>query len=291
MRASFGESVFHKLVYVLLTLAALSCLLPFVHIASLSLSDQQSVMSGVVGLWPRGWSLEAYRLLFLGTRIGQSFTNSVIITMIGVAFSLSATILAAYPLSRKAMFARKSLTLAIVFTMMFSGGLIPQFLVVRWLNLLNSYWALWMPSLVITFYMLIMKNHFEQLPEELDEAAKMDGCGEWRFLTRIVLPLSLPMLATVGLFYGVVYWNSFFHVLIYIYDNEKYNLAVRVYQMLASQTILQEMNNVRAQDRIASTPEGIRAAAIMVMVIPMLAVYPFLQKYFIHGALIGAIKG
>lgn len=291
MKDTRDERWFRNIAYGLLALAALSCLLPLLHIVAVSLSSQQAVLSGAVTFWPQGWSLESYRMLMKGTRLLSSFYNSIVITVGGVVLSMGFTIFAAYPLSRKVMFFRRGFTLAVVFTMIFSGGVIPAYLVVKAAGLLDSYGAIWIPSLVSTFNMLIVKNHFEHLPEEMDEAARIDGCGEWRFLTRIALPLSLPVIATISLFYAVVYWNAFFVVLIYIQDTQKYNLAVLVQRMLQSQTILQEMQSLRPEDRVVTTPEGIRSAGIMAMMVPMLLVYPFLQKYFIKGAMIGAIKG
>ncbi len=291
MSTSFGDKLFYLINYLVLSLIAISCLLPLLYIVSVSLSDNHAILSGNVSLWPKGWTLGSYRVLFEGTRILQSFINSVIITVIGTVLCLVFTVLAAYPLSRKAMFARKAFTLGIVFTMIFSGGLIPSFLIVRSLGLLDTYGSLWVPALVSTFNMLVIKNYFENLPEEMEEAARIDGCGEWRFLTQIVLRLSLPVVATIGLFYAIGFWNMFFSVLIYISDSEKYNLAVLVQRMLQNQTILQELNNRNPREQVALTPEGIRAAGIMIMVIPMLIVYPFMQRYFIKGVLIGAIKG
>jgi putative aldouronate transport system permease protein len=201
------------------------------------------------------------------------------------------TIMAAYPLSRKDFNARRFFTLAIVFTMLFSGGLIPTFLVVKSLGLVNTYGSLWLPGLISTFNMLIMKSFFENIPEELMEAAKMDGCGEARLLIQIILPLSLPVLATLTLFYGVGYWNSFFSLLIYIQDSNKVNLAVMVQQMIQSQSLMQEINNLQPDDIQQMTPESIKASGIIVMMVPMLIVYPFLQKYFVKGVMLGAIKG
>lgn len=291
MSRSLSDKLFYRINGVVLTLIALTCLLPLLHIIALSLSSQHAIFSGKVSFWPQGLSYDSYRMLLYGTNIVRAFRNSVTITVVGVLVSLIFTILAAYPLSRKAMPARRFFTLAIVFTMLFSGGLIPAFLVVKSLGLLNSYAAIWFPALISTFNMLIMRSFFENLPGELEEAARMDGCGEWRYLTRVVLPLSLPVLATIGLFYAVSYWNSFFSLLIYIHSSEKYNLAVLVQQMIQSQRVLQEMNNLPASEQVRATPEGIKAAGIMVLIVPMLMVYPFLQKYFIKGALIGAIKG
>lgn len=291
MNVSSGEKLFLRINAIILALIALSCLLPLVHLVSLSLSEQHFIVSGSVTLWPRGWSFESYRLLLKGTQIIQAFQNSVVITAVGVIASLLFTIMAAYPLSRRTMLGRRFFLLAIVFTMLFSGGIIPAYLVIKSLGLLNDYGAIWLPALVNTFNMLVIRTFFEQMPDELEEAARMDGCGDFRYLLRIVLPLSLPVIATIGLFYGVSYWNSFFSLLLYIQDAEKYNLAVLVQNMIQSQTVLQELNHMTPGEQVQATPEGIKSAGIMVMIVPMLLVYPFLQKYFIQGVMIGAIKG
>jgi putative aldouronate transport system permease protein len=148
-----------------------------------------------------------------------------------------------------------------------------------------------MPGLISAFNMLVLRTFFMNVPEELEEAARMDGCGEWRLLTRIILPLSMPVLATLTLFYGVGYWNSFLHVLMFINDSARMNLAVMIQQMVASQSVLQELNSVRQDDLQQMTPESIKAAGVIVLIVPMLIVYPFLQKYFVKGVMIGAIKG
>lgn len=291
MTKSRSEQWFYGINYFLLFLAGLSCLFPLMHIISISLSDNTSILSGKVTIWPVGWTLESFDKLFAGTPIMASFMNSVQITIFGVIFCLVFTVLAAYPLSRPYFYARKQLTLAIVFTMLFTGGLIPTYLVVKATGLLDTYWGLWIPFLISPFNMLIMKNFFENLPKEMDEAARMDGCGEVRYIVQIVLPLSKPMLATIALFYGVFFWNLFLQVLIFIHSTEKYNLTVLVQNMIRSQSVLQEMNYLQPEDIKNMTPEGIKASGIVVMVIPMLVVYPFLQKYFVRGVMIGAIKG
>jgi putative aldouronate transport system permease protein len=291
VRSAYSEKVFYGLNYAVLAVVGLSCLLPLLHLASLSLSGKTAVLSGFVGVWPIDATFESYKMLFEGTPVVRAMLNNVTITLFGVLFSMIFTILAAYPLSRKAFFGRRYLTLAIVFTMLFQGGLIPSYLVVKQLGLIDSYWALWLPGLVSTFNMLIMRTFFENIPEELDEAARMDGCTEWRLLLRIYLPLSLPMLATIGLFYGVSFWNSFFNVLIYMNSPVKYNLTVLIQQMVQSQTILEEINTMSQLEEVNVTPEGMKAAGIMVMIVPMLIVYPLLQKYFVKGVMIGAVKG
>ncbi|KPV55989.1 ABC transporter permease [Paenibacillus sp. A3] len=289
MKPATGEKWFLAVNALLLLIAGLSCLLPLLHIVSVSLSDPHAVMSGAVTLWPQGWTLESYGLLLRGSKIVSAFTNSVELTVVGVALSMIFTTMAAYPLSRRYFYMRRFWTLAIVFTMLFSGGLIPGYLLLKQLGLINTYGAIWLPGLVSTFNMLIMRTYFEGIPEELDDAARMDGCGEWRYLLRIVLPLSVPVIATLSIFYAVGYWNSFFQVLMYINQTSKFNLTVLVQQMIQSQSLMQEMNASDMQAFI--TPEGIKTAGIVVMVLPLLLVYPFMQKYFIKGVMIGAVKG
>ncbi|ETT62547.1 binding-protein-dependent transport system inner membrane protein [Paenibacillus sp. FSL R7-277] len=291
MQSTNGEKVFYSFNYLLLTLAGILCLLPLLHLASLSLSGKDAVLSGFVTLWPVDFTISSYTMLFEGTPVVRAFGNSLLITLVGVAASMLFTIFAAYPLSRRDFYGRRTLTLAIVFTMLFTGGLIPTYLVVSSLGLVDSYAALWLPALVSTYNMMIMRSFFENIPEELIEAARIDGSGEWRLLAGIILPLSLPVLATIGLFYGVYYWNSFFNVMIYMNSPEKINLTVLIQQMVKSQAVLQELNTMNSQEVVNITPEGIKAAGIMVMVIPMLIVYPLLQRYFVKGVTIGAIKG
>lgn len=291
MKPTRGEKLFHGVNAALLACAAVSCLLPVIHIASLSLSDSHAILSGRVFLWPVDATIDAYKGLIEGTSALLAFRNSVVLTVVGVALSMTFTILAAYPLSRSYFFLRRFFSLAAIFTMLFNGGLIPTYLVMSSLGLINTYAVLWLLGLISVFNMMVLRTSFEQLPPELDEAARMDGCGEWRYLLRIVLPLSLPVLATLTLFYGVGYWNAFISVLIYINDSNKLNLTVLVQQMVQSQSLLQEVNQQASEDFGALTPESIKAAGIMVMVVPMLLVYPFLQKYFVRGVMLGAIKG
>jgi putative aldouronate transport system permease protein len=175
--------------------------------------------------------------------------------------------------------------------MLFGGGLIPTFLLVKSLGLLDTYGALWLPALVSAYNMLLLKTFFENTPEEVIEASRIDGCSEMRILVQMLLPLSFPVLATLTLFYAVGFWNMFSSVLIYINDTSKYNLSVLVQTMIKSQTLLQEVGQADPEELQRITPESIKSAAIIVMIIPMLCVYPFLQKYFVKGSMIGSIKG
>ncbi|WP_178019575.1 carbohydrate ABC transporter permease [uncultured Paenibacillus sp.] len=291
MKASLGDRVFYSLNAVFMSLLAATCLFPLLHVAALSFSDTQAILSGSVTIWPKGWSFEAYRKLVYETNIVNAFKNSLVITFVGVGLSMLMTILAAYPLSRKYFYARKMLTLLMVFTMLFGAGLIPMYLVVKSLGLVDSYYAIWLPGLISTYNMLVMKSFFENLPDEIDEAARMDGCGEIRLLAQVILPLSMPMLATLTLFYGVGFWNAFMNVLIYINDTSKYNMSVLVQQMVRSQSVLTETFYSQSEDLGKITPDSIKSAGVMLMIIPMLIVYPFLQKYFVKGVMIGSIKG
>jgi putative aldouronate transport system permease protein len=291
MRDSPGDKLFYAVNYGLLAFFALSCVLPLVHLLALSLSDPSSIASGAVSLWPRGLNGVAYDKLIGGTPILGALRNSIEITLVGTFLNLLFTLMCAYPLSRGYMYGRRFFTLSIVFTMLFSGGLIPGYLLVKALGLIDTYGAIWLPGLISVYNMLVMRTFFLGIPEELVEAARMDGCGEWRLLGQIFLPLSLPVIAALGLFYGVGHWNSFFNLMIFINSPQKYNLAVLVQQMVQSQQLLQEIGNLSPEDFASITPESVKAAGVIVMIAPMLVVYPFLQKYFIKGILIGAIKG
>lgn len=290
MKDTLGDKVFYGVNYLVLAVGAITCILPLLHIFSLSLSDSHAVLSGRVTIFPVGWSIEAYDLLINGTNVMQAFANSVIITVCGVVFSMLFTILAAYPLSRRYFYGRRFFTMLLVFTMLFQGGIIPTFLVLKFFNVINSFSAVWLLNLVSVFNMLVMRTYFQNIPEEVQESARIDGCNEWRLIVKIMLPLSLPVMAALSLFYGVGYWNAFMQVLIYINDTSKYNLTVLVQQMIQSQSLMQDMMHAAPEDARQMTPESVRAAGIMVMVIPMLVVYPFLQKYFVKGVMLGSVK-
>jgi putative aldouronate transport system permease protein len=275
---------------VLLTVLALTCLLPFIHIIAVSFSDRASVESGHVFLWPIGFQLTAYKFFFLVTPALKAFQNSLIITLAGVTLSMLSTILAAYPLSRSYLMGRRYFVLAMVFTMLFSGGLIPTYLVVKNLSLIDSYWAIWLTGLISTYNMLLMKSYFENIPQEVEEAAQIDGCKDISLLFRILLPLSLPMLATLALFYGVGYWNAFMNVIMYINKTDMQNLTVIVQALLAKNDIVNAATTDVLEQQLVMN-EMIKSVGVVTLVVPMLLVYPFLQKYFVKGVMLGSVKG
>ena len=290
MRSTRGEKIFYAINYAFVTLVALTCLLPLIYEISLSFSSSRAISSGWVSFWPIEFCFDHYTLIFKGTPILRAFKNSVIITGVGTAFSMCATILAAYPLSKPYMYARKQMTMLCVFTMLFGGGMIPTYLVIRDLGIIDTYWALWLPGLVSTYNMLVMRTFFTNISSELEDAARIDGCNEIRLLLQIFLPLSLPCIATIALFYAVGFWNMFQSVLIYINSTAKHNLSVLVNNMIREQLIITS-DFIQAEDISTATPQGVQAAGIIVMIFPIMCVYPFLQRYFVKGVMLGSVKG
>ena len=290
MRSTRGEKIFYAINYAFVTLVALTCLLPLIYEISLSFSSSRAISSGWVSFWPIEFCFDNYTLIFKGTPILRAFKNSVIITGVGTAFSMCATILAAYPLSKPYMYARKQMTMLCVFTMLFGGGMIPTYLVIRDLGIIDTYWALWLPGLVSTYNMLVMRTFFTNIYSELEDAARIDGCNEIRLLLQIFLPLSLPCIATIALFYAVGFWNMFQSVLIYINSTAKHNLSVLVNNMIREQLIITS-DFIQAEDISTATPQGVQAAGIIVMIFPIMCVYPFLQRYFVKGVMLGSVKG
>lgn len=291
MKSTPGEKIFYAINYLVLTLVGLSCVLPLVHVFALSLSDRHAIASGAVAFWPVNLDPSGYTALLRETPVVPAFVNSVVITVVGTVLNMAFTVLAAYPLSKRYFIGRRAYSFAIIFTMIFSAGLIPNYLLAKALGLVNNYGALWLPGLVSVWNLMVLRSFFESLPEELEEAARIDGCSEWRLIMQIVLPLSVPVLAALSLFYGVGHWNAFMNVLIFINDSDKYNLAVMVQQMIQNQSLLQEIGVHDPGLANSITPEGVKAAGVVVMTLPMLIVYPFLQKYFVKGVMIGAVKG
>lgn len=271
---------------------ACASLFPFINILAVSFSSSRAINAGEVSLWPIEFNLDAYRNLIADGQLLVAMRNSLVITMVGTAFNMLFTVLAAYPLSKRRLQGRNVMLMGILFTMLFGGGLIPNFLLISSLGLVNSYWGLWLPALISAYNMFVMKSFFEGLPEELEESAAIDGAKDWMILWRIILPISMPVIAALTLFYAVGWWNNYFNVLIYIKSTDKLSLTVKLYQMLqnVSSELLRTTNGEGAL-QTTITPEGIRAASIVIAVLPILCVYPFLQKHFVKGVLMGSVKG
>jgi putative aldouronate transport system permease protein len=292
MKQTGSDKALSLVFYILLSLAGLSCVIPLINVFAVAFSEASAVDSGVVFLLPRGFTFTSFDLLIRKTMALRAMWNSTVVTVTGTLFSMVLTIFAAYPLSKPWFTGNAVFTKAIVFTMLFSGGMIPTYIVLQRLNLIDSYWAIWLSTSVSTYNMLVLRTFFKNIPKELEEAGIIDGCGELRMMLLIYLPLSKPVLATLMLFYGVGYWNVFMSALLYINSPAKQVLSVLIQQMIRSMDVLNnEIINANPQDLLAITGAGLRSAGIVIVTLPLLLVYPLLQKYFVKGVMLGSVKG
>ncbi|ANY74967.1 MULTISPECIES: carbohydrate ABC transporter permease [Paenibacillus] len=290
---SRGDRIFNIINYTILILVTLIVLYPLLFVLSASFSDPQTVLRGEMLLWPKGFNLNSYVKIFQNQDIISGFTNTLIYTSLGTLINLTMTILAAYPLSRKDFVGRNAIMALLVFTMFFSGGLIPTYLLIKNLGMLNSLWVMIIPNAVSIWNIIIMRTFFQQsIPNELQEAATIDGCSNIKILTRIILPLSMPIIAVTILFYAVGHWNAFFNALLYLSDKEKFPLQLILREILI-QGQTNDMVKMSTESAIKQQREveGIKYAVLVVANLPVLALYPFLQRYFVKGVMIGAIKG
>ncbi|MFL0554551.1 MULTISPECIES: carbohydrate ABC transporter permease [Paenibacillus] len=274
--------LFDSFNYVLLGLVGLAMFLPFVYVLITSFSNQNVV-------WPTQFSLEPYRYIFSTQTFIRSIGVSVYITVLGTFLSLLATALMAYSLSFKFLPGRSGILLMVLFTMVFQGGMIPTYFVVKNLHMLDSTWSLMIPGLISAFYLIVMRDFFSTVPMELIESAKIDGAHELTVLLRIVLPLSLPALAAFGLFYAVGIWNQYFNAILYINEPDLWPV-----QVILRQIVILASAGLGAGDggeSVAYYGQGVKMAVIVVSTLPIMIVYPFLQKHFAKGALLGSVKG
>ncbi|EGL17920.1 MULTISPECIES: carbohydrate ABC transporter permease [Paenibacillus] len=289
-RRTFSERAFDGFNLLFLTLLMIVTIYPLVYVVFASLSDAGGLLAHKGFLWkPVGFSLDAYANVFRNPMILKGYANTFFVVFLGLAFNILLTSLGAYALSRKSLAYRKRIMLFIVFTMFFSGGLIPFYLTVKGVGLANTLWALIIPTAVNTFNLILMKTAFEGIPDALEESAKIDGANDFVILFRIVLPLSLPVLAVMLLYYGVGHWNAWFNALIFLQERSMFPL-----QLILREILLQGEANANlgaSEGDVAMLTVTLKYATIIVATVPILLVYPFLQKYFVKGALIGAIKG
>jgi len=266
---------------------AISTIYPVLYIVAISFSDTASVTQGKVFLWPIGFNLDAYIHILSEDRIPRAYLNTIIYTTLGTFINLFMTAIAAYPLSRTHLFGRKFFVIIIVITMFLNGGMIPTYLVVQELGLINSIWAIVLPNAIWTFELLILKSFYENMSESLRESAVLDGASEMRILMSIMIPLSKPALASIGLFYFMGHWNSYFLPMIYLKDIDMYPLQVVLREML----IFQYAEETSVYSAKSFPPESLKNATIFISMIPVLIIYPFAQKYFAKGVTLGSEKG
>ncbi|MBY0147018.1 carbohydrate ABC transporter permease [Neobacillus niacini] len=283
-----GGLVFPIINGTILILIALICFLPFVNVIASSFASTQEVVARKFILFPRTFSLDAYRYILSTPTLFKSLAVSIGVTGIGTLVSMVLTALMAYGLSRKYLIGRNSINFIVVFSMLFSGGMIPTFLVVKSVGLIDSYWSLILPVAINAFNLIIMRNFFQALPDSLEESAKMDGCTDLGVFVKIMLPLALPSIATISLFYAVTYWNTYMTAILYINDSIKWPIQVLLRQIVIVSSGMQaEGSSVD----VVPPAQTIKMAVIVIATVPMLIAYPFVQKYFVKGALVGSVKG
>lgn len=271
----------------LMTFVLFTILYPLLYIVAISFSDSYYVVQNKISFYPKGFNITAYIKIFKHALVPRAYLNTILYTALGTSVNLLLTAISAYPLSRKTFFGRSVYMKLIVFTMLFSGGMIPNYIIVSKLGLLDSIWALVLPNAIWTFELLILKSFYESLPMDLHESAIIDGASEFRILFKIFIPLSKAALASIGLFYFMGHWNSFFIPMIYLNTIEKYPLQVVLRDMLIQNTVM----STTSDEMKDLTPETLKNATIFISMVPVLLVYPFAQRYFVKGVMLGSIKG
>nr|WP_010272532.1 carbohydrate ABC transporter permease [Paenibacillus senegalensis] len=288
-----GDRIFDAVNLFLLGLITVAVLYPLVFVLSASISDPSAVMGGRVWLWPVDITFVAYEKILANSQLLNGYKNTIIYTVVGSATNLVLTVCAAYPLSRRDFKGRNVITALIVFTMFFSGGLIPTYLLVQSLGIMNTMWALILPGAISVYNVVIMRTFFQSsIPYEIQEAAFIDGSNNFQILFRIVLPLSTPIIAVMILFYAVGHWNAFFNALIYLSDQTKYPLQLVLREILiqGQMTGVTDLSVETHAKQLMET-ESIKYAVVIFANLPVLMLYPFLQRYFVKGVMIGALKG
>jgi len=292
IRDSFGDRVFIFFVYLFLVLVLLVVLYPVIYIVSASFSDPNAVTAGKVWLYPVNFSLRGYQVTFQNPQIVTGYLNSLFYTVVGTFISVVLTVFVAYPLSRRDLYGSNFLMFLITFTLIFSGGLIPTYLVVKQLGMINTRWALLIPQAVAAFQVIIARTFFRAtIPEELVEAAELDGCNDLQFLWAVVLPLSKPIIAVLALIYAVSQWNGYFDALIYLKSSDLQPLQIVLRNILILNTTASGSMDAAALAQRRQLADLLKYCLVVVGSVPVMLIYPFVQRYFVKGILIGSIKG
>lgn len=299
LKGSYSDKIFDALNVIIMILLLFIFVYPLYFVVIASFSDPKLVTTGQVILWPKGISLDSYKEMMKETKLWIGYKNTIFVTIVGTLINMILTVLCAYPLSRKDWLPKGFFMKMLLIAMYFNGGLIPTFLVVKRVGLLDTIWAMIIPSAISFYNCLIVRNYFmNSIPPSLQEAAELDGANPAQYLIRIVLPLSKPVLAVVALYYAVGHWNDYYSALIYIFDTDLKPLQTALREILMSSQLVIERMNQSTLDMDAETfeksmamAETMKYSVIIVALVPMLLVYPFVQKYFVKGVMIGAIKG
>ena len=295
IKLSKGDLTFEIFNTVLMVLILAVIIYPLWFVVIASFSDSAAVTAGDVWLWPKGFHLDAYRRVFANSRLMTGYRNTILYTFVGTVFNLIGTVALAYPLSRRDFAGRNVIMMILTVTMFFNGGLVPTYLIYKQIHIVNTFWVMVIPGLVSVYNTILMRTFFQGLPYELQEAAMIDGCSNMRILLQIILPLSKPILAVMDIFYGVGHWNAYFDALVYITKDELKPLALVLRDILITATeSASGRDNAGAASSQAEqrkTAEAMKYAVIIVSTVPVLCLYPFMQKHFSKGVMLGAIKG
>ena len=290
MKESVQYKVFKVVNVVILLLVAYVTLFPFLNIVAQSFSSEAYVNAGRVSLIPRGFNVETYEVIMSDSMFWTNYKNTVIYTVVGTVISLVLSTMLAYPLAKKRLKGRNFLLMFVVFTMFFNGGLIPNYVLINSLGFSNTIWAIVIPTAISVFNLLIMKTFFENIPDELEEAAVMDGSTTYGILLKIILPLSKPILATMMLFYAVTHWNSWFPAFLYFSEKELFPVSIYLRNLIkgAESTL---SSGATSADNLTQISSNIKSVTMVLTVLPILCVYPYIQKYFVSGVMLGSVKG
>mgnify|MGYP005767914199 FL=1 len=285
-----GEKIFSVVNAVILTVVAFICLYPFIYVLAVSLSDAQNVNMGNVWLIPKGFNLDAYNQIIHRENVWTSLGNSFFYMIVGTAFSMGLTVLGAYALSKKRLKGGRVLNLIVVFTMWFNAGMVHMYLNFKGMGLLDNRWAIILGFAVNTYNFIILRTYFANVPDALEEAAKIDGASDFSILLKVYLPLALPSLATIGLFYAVEKWNSYFWPMILLQSDSKIPLQVLLKKMVVDMT--SRLDSLEfGMDMQGTSEDGYIYSTMVFAMIPMLILYPFVQRFFVKGVMIGSVKG
>jgi ABC transporter, permease protein len=292
---SYSDKIFDVVNLIVMCVLLLIFIWPMWFVLIASFSDPNQLWLGNVILWPKGFTLEAYEKLLEYTDIWIGYKNTILYTVVGTLVNLILTVTLAYPLSRKDFLPRKFIMIMLVITMYFSGGLIPTYLVVKNLGMVNNFWAMIIPGAISTYNVLVVRTYFlNSIPNELHEAAKLDGANNLQFFGKIALPLAKPVVAVVGLYYAVGHWNDYYTALIYLYDKEKFPLTCFLKNLIIDTSTAMKGSfgsSASEMESMIRLAQSLKYSTIIAAVIPMLIVYPFVQKFFVKGVMIGSIKG
>lgn len=293
MKRSWTDKLYYVLVYFVVIVAIAVTLYPFIYVVSISLSSVEAIDNKLVTLFPVDLDFAGYKMVLGYKDLWTSYYNTLWYTVVGTVLNLVFTCLAAYPLSKREFFLRRKLNFFIAFTMYFSGGLIPIYMIITELGLYNSRWVMVLPVLINTFNVMILRSAFESIPSEIYESASLDGAKEFTLLFRMAVPLVKPTLAVLTLYYAVAHWNDFFSALLYLSkpDLQPLTIFLRRVLIMASPEVMQKMGGQTAANALAVSTLQIRYVSIVVSIIPIVAFYPFIQKYFVKGVTLGAVKG